>query len=183
MIYVFLAPGFEETEAITPIDLLRRCELDVQIVGVGSAIIKGSHNIPVFADIEENEIVLDENLQMIVLPGGMPGTLNLEASKKVQEAVEFCINNSIPIGAICAAPTILGHKGYLNGKNAVCYQGFESQLLGSNVLFDSICEDGNIITARGAGVSVQFGLKLVEKLISKERSEILGASLLCEKNK
>ena len=74
MIYVFLAPGFEETEAIAPIDLLRRCELEVQTVGVGSAIIKGSHNIPVFADIEENEIVLDENLQIIVLPGGMPGT-------------------------------------------------------------------------------------------------------------
>ena len=181
MIYVFLANGFEEVEAITPIDLLRRCELDVTTVGVGGAIIKGSHGIPVFADIEENELKDFSDVDMIVLPGGMPGTLNLEASAKVQEVIDYCVKNNIKIAAICAAPSILGHKGLLNGKNAVCAEGFEEQLVGANVWQDGVCLDGNFITARGAGVSIEFGLKLVEILISKERSSILGASIRCSK--
>ncbi len=180
MIYVFLAEGFEEVEAITPIDILRRCELDVTVVGVGENIITGSHGISVIADITDSELVLDDKLDMIVLPGGMPGTLNLEKSSKVNSAIEFCVENNKKIAAICAAPSILGHLGLLNGHKAVCFEGFENQLLGAEVLNIPICVSGNYITARGAGVALDFALKLVEVLISKERSEILASSLQCK---
>ncbi len=180
MIYAFLANGFEETEAIVPIDLLRRCEKNVVTVGIGGQIIKGSHGIPVFTDIEDREAVFDDNLEMIILPGGMPGTINLEKSDIVQKAIDYCAENNIPIAAICAAPSILGHKGLLDGRKACCYTGYDTQL--GNAIFDAdakVCIDGNYITARGAGVAVEFGLCLVEKLISKERSETLKAALLC----
>ena len=180
MIYVFLASGFEEIEALTPVDLLRRCELDVKTVGINSQCITGSNGISVLCDIDDNEIVLDENIDMIILPGGMPGTLNLEKSNNVIKAIDFCIENNIYIGAICAAPSILGHKNLLNGKNAVCYPGFETQLINANIIEEDVCVDGNIITAKGAGVSIEFSLKLVELLISKDRAEKLKGSLQCK---
>lgn len=180
MIYTFLANGFEEVEALTPVDLLRRCECQVITVGVGSEVIRGAHGIPVLTDIEENSLIITDAVEMIILPGGMPGTLNLEKSQKVQEAITFCMKHHKKIAAICAAPSILGHRNLLNGKNAVCYEGFESQLTGANILTDSVCVDGDIITARSAGVALPFSLKLVEILISKERSDLLAASLMCE---
>ena len=180
MIYVFLAQGFEEVEALVPIDLLRRCGKEVITVGVNDNIIVGSHNIPIVTDTITQEIKLDDTLEMIVLPGGMPGTINLENNPAVQEAIDFCVKNDKFIGAICAAPSILGHKGILKNKKAVCFEGFENQLEGADVSKDSVMADGNIITARGAGVAVQFGLKLVEVLISKERSDTLKAAILCE---
>ncbi len=180
MIYVFLAQGFEEVEALAPIDLLRRCGKEVITVGVNDNIIVGSHNIPIVTDTITQEIKLDDTLEMIILPGGMPGTINLENDPAVQEAIDFCVKNDKFIGAICAAPSILGHKGILKNKKAVCFEGFENQLEGADVSKDSVMADGNIITARGAGVAVQFGLKLVEVLISKERSDTLKAAILCE---
>lgn len=179
MIYVFLAEGFEETEAIAPIDLLRRCGKEVYTVGVGDNIIKSSHNIPVFTDTEDLLIEFNSDLEMIVLPGGMPGTVNLEKSKVVQAAIDYCAKNNVLIGAICAAPSILGHKGLLKGKKAVCYTGYEKELEGAEVLDVPAVIDGNIITARGAGAAVDFGLKLVEALISKERSDKLKEAILC----
>lgn len=178
MIYVFLADGFEETEAIAPIDILRRCGKEVVTVGVGNKIIKGSHGISVVTDTEDKLIELNEKLEMIILPGGMPGTLNLEASEAVQKAIDYCTANNLYIGAICAAPSILGHKGLLNGKKAVCYTGFEKELVGAEVLDEPAVIDGKIITARGAGAAVDFGLKLVEALISEERSKTMGEALL-----
>lgn len=180
MIYVFFAQGFEEVEALAPIDLLRRCGKEVITVGVNDNIIVGSHNIPIVTDTITQEIKLDDTLEMIVLPGGMPGTINLENNPAVQEAIDFCVKNDKFIGAICAAPSILGHKGILKNKKAVCFEGFENQLEGADVSKDSVMADGNIITARGAGVAIQFGLKLVEVLISKERSDTLKAAILCE---
>ena len=180
MIYVFLAQGFEEVEALAPIDLLRRCGKEVITVGVNDNIIVGSHNIPIVTVTITQEIKLDDTLEMIILPGGMPGTINLENDPAVQEAIDFCVKNDKFIGAICAAPSILGHKGILKNKKAVCFEGFENQLEGADVSKDSVMADGNIITARGAGVAVQFGLKLVEVLISKERSDTLKAAILCE---
>lgn len=180
MIYVFLAQGFEEVEALAPIDLLRRCGKEVITVGVNDNIIVGSHNIPIVTDTITQEIKLDDTLEMIILPGGMPGTINLENNPAVQEAIDFCVKNDKFIGAICAAPSILGHKGILKNKKAVCFEGFENQLEGADVSKDSVMADGNIITARGAGVAIQFGLKLVEVLISKERSNTLKAAILCE---
>lgn len=180
MIYVFLADGFEEVEALTPVDLLRRSELEVKTVGIKSQIVRGSHGIPVICDIEENEIILDDKLQMIVLPGGMPGTLNLEKSQKVQEAIDFCVNNNIYIGAICAAPSILGHKGLLKDKEAICFPGFEPQLTGAKISTEFVYRDDKIITAKGAGVAIEFSLNLVETLISKERADLLKGSLQCK---
>ena len=180
MIYVFLAQGYEEVEALAPIDLLRRCGKEVITVGVNDNIIVGSHSIPIVTDTITQEIKLDDTLEMIILPGGMPGTINLENNPAVQETIDFCVKNDKFIGAICAAPSILGHKGILKNKKAVCFEGFENQLEGADVSNDSVMADGNIITARGAGVAVQFGLKLVEVLISKERSDTLKAAILCE---
>ncbi len=179
MIYVYLAEGFEETEAVAPIDMLRRSGKEVITVGVGDSIIKSSHGVPVVADIIAQEAVLSNETEMIVLPGGMPGTLNLEKSEYVQAAIDHCVSNNIPIGAICAAPSILGHKGLLRGRNAVCYEGFEAQLEGANVLDIPVAEDGIFITARGAGVAVEFGLKLVERAVSKAESDRLRAAIMC----
>lgn len=181
MIYVFLAQGFEETEAIAPIDILRRCGKEVITVGIGDNIIKGSHGIAVVTDTEDKLIELNSDLEMIVLPGGMPGTLNLEKSETVQKAIDYCTANNLYIGAICAAPSILGHKGLLKGKKATCYTGFEDQLAGAEVTDEPAVIDGKIITARGAGVAVDFGLKLVEALVSKEKSEKMGEALLWTK--
>ena len=181
MIYVFLAQGFEETEAIAPIDILRRCGKEVITVGIGDNIIKGSHGIAVVTDTEDKLVELNSDLEMIVLPGGMPGTINLEASETVQRAIDYCTANDLYIGAICAAPSILGHKGLLKGKKATCYTGFEQELTGAEVSDEPAVIDGKIITARGAGVAVDFGLKLVEALVSKEKSEKMGEALLWTK--
>lgn len=181
MIYVFLAQGFEETEAITPIDILRRCGKEVVTVGIGDNIIKGSHGIAVVTDTEDRLIELNDELEMIVLPGGMPGTLNLEKSEIVQKAIDYCAANGKYIGAICAAPSILGHKGLLKGKRATCYTGFEDQLTGAEAVDEPAVIDGKIITARGAGAAVEFGLALAEVLTSKERSEKMGEALLWRK--
>lgn len=178
MIYVFLADGFEETEAVAPIDLLRRAKKDVVTVGVGKNIVTSSHKVPVTADITADKITLDENLEMIILPGGMPGTLNLEADPTVQKAIDFCVENDKFIGAICAAPSILGHKGLLNGKNAVCYTGFEKELLGALIADSPAVADGKIVTARGAGAAVDFGLKLIEVLDSKQKSDEIKSAIL-----
>ncbi|MDE6519014.1 MAG: DJ-1/PfpI family protein [Ruminococcus sp.] len=180
MIYIYLADGFEETEAITPIDMLRRAEKKVVTVGVGDNIVMSSHGIPVVTDTIVQEAPLTDELEMIVLPGGMPGTLNLEKSEYVQKAIDFCMEKNIPIGAICAAPSILGHKGLLKGKKAVCYQGFESQLEGAEVCTSAVETDGNIITARGAGVAMHFALALVEKAVSKAESERQFKAVMCE---
>lgn len=179
MIYVYLAEGFEEIEALSPVDLLRRSGKNVITVGVGGKVIKGSHGIPVTADITESEALLSDELEMIVLPGGMPGTLNLEKSDYVQSAIDYCVCNDIFIGAICAAPSILGHKGILNRKTAVCYPGFESQLEGAEIGNESVVADGKIITARGAGVAVDFALKLIEVLISEDESRKQYNNIIC----
>ena len=180
MIYVFLAEGFEEIEALTPVDLLRRAGKKVITVGVGDSVIMCSHGIPVVPDTIAQEAPLTDELDMIILPGGMPGTLNLEKSPYVQAAIDFCMKKNITIGAICAAPSILGHKGLLNGKTAVCYEGFEAQLEGAEIGTGSVAIDGNIVTARGAGVAVQFALSLVEKAVSKAESDRQFRAILCE---
>ncbi len=164
MIYVFLAEGFEEVEALTPVDCLRRAGQTVQTVGVGSPVIQGAHGIPVRADITADEIRLDDALEMIVLPGGMPGTINLGESADVQKAVAFCAEHDRWLTAICAAPTILGKNGLLRGKSATCYPGMEDQLLGCNALQQPVVQDGKIITGRGPGAAMDFALKLVSVL-------------------
>ncbi len=178
MIYVMLANGFEEIEAITVIDILRRAELDVKTVGISDNFIMGAHNIPVIADEVDVALGLPSDLEMIVLPGGMPGTLNLEKSKYVNALIEYALENDKYIGAICAAPSILGHKNLLTGKKACCYEGFEQELFGACISKENVCVDGKIITSRAAGTAIEFALKLVEVMTSVAEKNSIGASLL-----
>lgn len=178
MIYVMLADGFEITEALTTVDVLRRANLEVLTVGVNSEFVTASCNITVKSDISADEVELDK-ADAVILPGGMPGTLNLEASNFVQNAVDFCVENDRFICAICAAPSILGHKGLLDGKNATCYPGFEINADKVNYTGEGAVADGKIITGKGAGCTIQFGLLIAEKLASKEVAESVKGSMQC----
>lgn len=180
MVYVFLANGFEEMEALAPVDLLRRAGVEVFTVGVGSDMIVSSHNIPVKTDTTVDKIVLNDELEMIVLPGGMPGTLNLEANGVVQSSIDYCVENKKYICAICAAPSILGHKGLLKGRNAICFPGFEEDLCGAIISEKYVVSDGNFITARGAGVAVDFGLEIVKALGGSELSNKIRETIQCQ---
>lgn len=177
MIYVFLAPGFEEIEALAVVDVLRRAELDVLTVGVGEDFVIGSHQIPVACDIPEKNLILDDKIEAIVLPGGMPGTLNLEKSPIVQKAIDWALENDKLICAICAAPSILGHKGLLEGKKATCFPGFEEELFGAEVSKDFVVKDGNFITAKGMGSAIEFGLQIAETLTNPLEVKKIRASL------
>jgi len=178
MIYLFLAQGFEEAEAITPLDLLRRAGAEIQTVGVGGKRIVGSHGVEVTADLEEAQLNL-RDMEMVILPGGMPGTRNLEDSPMVRASISYCAQNGKKIAAICAAPSILGHMDLLSGHRAVCYPGYEKDLNGAEVMMDPVCVSGNYITARGAGVAVLFGLKLVEVLFGKQKSDEIKEKVQC----
>lgn len=171
MIYLFLAEGFEECEALSPLDILRRANIEIKTVGIGGKIITGSHGIKISADLDEKEILLNDELKGIILPGGMPGTLNLEKSETVQKAVDFCYKNNLLLSAICAAPLILGHKNILNGKKATCFTGFEKDLYGANIQNLPVALDENIITAYGAGAAFEFGFELLKYLTTEEISE------------
>lgn len=178
MVYMFLADGFEEVEALCPLDLLRRAGAEVKTVGITGKIVTGSHNISVTADIAAEDVVLDRNLEMIILPGGMPGTTNLDASGTVHEAIRYAAERGITIGAICAAPMILGKLGYLSGRSAICYPSFEKYLVGANISAKSVVTDENFITAKGMGVALPFGLTLVSSLFGEETAEELRRSVM-----
>lgn len=179
MIYCFLANGFEEVEALSPVDMLIRAEKEVKLVGVGSQYITGSHNITVKADITDDEITLDGSLEAVILPGGMPGTLNLENSANVQKAIDYCAENGIYLCAICAAPSILGHKELLKNRQAIAFPGFEKDLYGANISDKHVVTDGKFITAKGAGVAIEFGLEIVKNVVSPEVSDKVRKSIQC----
>ncbi len=170
MVYCFLADGFEELEAVAPIDMLKRAGVDVKLVGVTGKNITGSHGIAFSTDMSVDEITLDDSLEAVFLPGGMPGTINLEKCERVQQAIDFAADNGKFICAICAAPSILGHKGLLNGKQAIAFPGFEKELEGAVISTEPVVKDGNIITAKGAGVALEFGLEIVAALKGEEKS-------------
>ncbi len=179
MIYMFIAEGFEEIEALCPLDLMRRAGLEVKTVGVGGASVTGAHGITVNTDLTDSA-ALDENAQMIFLPGGMPGTLNLAASDAVRTAILNAHKNGSYIAAICAAPSILGDMGLLKGKNAVCYPGFEERLTGANVCYDKVVLDGRLLTARGMGAALDMGLKIVEIFCGKTVADDLRHAVIAD---
>lgn len=181
MIYAFLADGFEEMEAVCPIDILRRSGAEVLTVGIGDQCVTGAHGLDFMADMSDMNVELSDSLEMIILPGGMPGTLNLEKNPVVQQAIDYCAKNGKYIAAICAAPSILGRKNLLNGKKAICFPGYEELLTGAELSEEYVVVDGKTITAKGAGVAMEFGLKLVEILKGKERAKKLSDSLQCRK--
>lgn len=179
MVYCFLADGFEELEAIAPVDILRRADVDVITVGVTGDVVDGRHGIKIIADCSIDDIELSDKLEGVILPGGLPGATNLEESAKVQQAIDFAADNNKLVCAICAAPQILGHKGLLKGKEAIAYPGFESELDGAKISSDFIAVDGNFITAKGAGVATDFGFAITAAIKGQEVSDKIKASIQC----
>lgn len=177
-IAVHLAEGFEEIEAITIIDVLRRAGLDVVMVSVtGQLAVNGAHNIPVVADLLFEGVDYSE-IEMIILPGGMPGSKNLDAHEGLKAQIKMFAEHEKTLGAICAAPLVLGNLGLLNGKKATCYPGFEEYLKGAIMKNQLVVADENIVTGKGVGAALQFALKIVEKLVSKEKADQLGEAML-----
>lgn len=180
MIYAFFADGFEEIEALCPVDIMRRAGLSVTTVGIGKRDIVGSHGICVSADIADYDLQLD-NIELIFLPGGMPGTKNLDASVTVHKAIDLAVEQNAYIAAICAAPMILGKRGMLQGKNAVCYPSFEEYLKGANIPdAKKLVVDDKIITAKGMGVSCDLGLEIVKLLCGEEKSKALRKAIIAD---
>jgi 4-methyl-5(b-hydroxyethyl)-thiazole monophosphate biosynthesis len=179
MIYMFLADGMEEIEALCPLDIMRRAGLDVTTVGIGSREITGAHGITVKADITDTEYA-DNSPELIFLPGGMPGTLNLAASKTVISAIETAVKKDAYIAAICAAPSILGDMRILHGKEAICYPGFEDRLAGAKISDKRVVLDGKILTAAGPGVALDMGLKIVEIFCGKDCAKDLRRSVIAD---
>ncbi|MCR5419476.1 MAG: DJ-1/PfpI family protein [Lachnospiraceae bacterium] len=159
--YVFLAEGFEEIEALTVVDILRRDNIVVQTVSITEdKVVEGAHRIRIIADKILKDIKLSD-AALLVLPGGMPGTLNLKECEPLMAMVREFADTNRRIAAICAAPTLLGDMGILEGKTACCYPGMENQLKGANVSMEEVVTDGNITTSRGMGTAIPFSLELV----------------------
>lgn len=177
-IAVHLADGFEEIEAISIIDVLRRADLTVLVISVtGKLEVTGAHQLKVVADKLFEEVNYEE-VSVIVLPGGMPGAANLDAHKGLKAQITKFNNENKPLAAICAAPLVYGNLGILNGKQAVCYPGFEKYLKGAEILNNPVAESGNVITGRGPGAAMEFALKLVEKHVSAEKAKTLASQML-----
>ena len=175
MIYVFLAEGFEESEAIIPVDILRRAGFDVKTVGVTGKTVVSSHKVPVTADITIDEA--DGIPEAVVLPGGMPGTLNLEKNERLQALISDTAAAGGVVAAICAAPSILGHKNLLKGRRAVCFPGFEEELYGAVLTDEKAVTDGNFITAKGAGAAFEFGAAIITALKGAEAAAKILAQI------
>ncbi len=177
MVYFFLADGFEEIEALCPLDLCRRAGIGAKTVSIyEKKEVTGSHGITVKTDLSSEETLRD--IDMIVLPGGMPGTTNLDGSKLVEGCINYALKNDKYIAAICAAPMILGKRGLLRGKEAICFPGFEETLEGAKISDKRVVLDGKILTGAGMGVSHDFGLKIVEIFCGKEAADKLCSSVL-----
>ncbi|MBQ8909749.1 MAG: DJ-1/PfpI family protein [Oscillospiraceae bacterium] len=168
MVYVLLGTGFEEMEAIAPIDLMRRADIPVLTVGVNGKIVYGSHKIGIEADITLEEMDLTE-LEMIVLPGGLGGVASVSASEKAMAALRFAYDNDKYVAAICAGPTVLAKQGFTDGKCATCYPGFEDQMGSANMLpGKAAVRDGKLITGTSAGCATAFALELIAALKGKD---------------
>lgn len=170
MVYLFLADGFEEVEAIAPLDILRRAGVEVTTIGVTGELVTGAHGITVKADCGLDAVAL-ENAEAVILPGGLGGTNNLDASDAVKKAVQYAYDNKKLVCAICAAPSILGKMGILRGKKATCYPGFEEYFDGGNYTGDSVTKCDNIITADGMGSAYKFGFAITTELCGEEKAE------------
>lgn len=179
MLYMFFADGFEEVEAVATLDVIRRAGIEIESVGIGSDKITGAHNITVVCDKTESEISINADLSGIILPGGMPGTTNLMENETVYKFIDYCSKTGLLICAICAAPMILGRRGLLNGLEAICFPGFEDELIGAKISEKFVCRDKNIITSKGMGSAINFGLEIVSALNGGDAADKLKATLQC----
>lgn len=176
-VYVFFADGFEEIEAFTSVDVMRRAGLNVEMVTVTpDEIVTGAHDVPVLCDRNiENCDFFDADL--ILLPGGMPGAATLEKSEDLRRLITRFAEQNKPIAAICAAPMILGKMGLLKGKKATCYPAFEQYLEGAQFTGAQVEKDGNIITGIGPGSAMEFALAIVELLLGKDKVQELKEAM------
>ncbi len=175
---IFLADGFEEIEALTVVDLLRRAEIGIDMVSImeGRTVI-GSHGIPVEADKLLSDIDFDA-VDMIILPGGMPGTSNLDACEPLKDRIKEFADKGRKLAAICAAPTVYGKMGLLEGKRACCYPGREPDLLGADVQTTEVTRDGNFITSRGMGTAIPFGLAIIEEYLGADAAKEMAEKIV-----
>ena len=180
MVYVFLADGFEEMEAVAPIDILRRLNIPVTTVGVTGKGVMGSHTIVITADIEIDESDFSD-ITAIVLPGGMPGTVNLKNSERLTGIIKQCAKDKNIISALCAAPSVLGELGLLKGREYTCYPGFEESIDGIYKNIPLVIDEGEntIITAWGPGAAYRFGFALAEKILGKSVDELKASMMMC----
>lgn len=175
---IFFAPGYEEIEALTVVDLLRRAGIEaVCVAAQNTATVEGSHQIIVSMDAKIDEIDFD-SFDILVCPGGMPGTKRLEACQKLTEQIQQFYDRNKLIAAICAAPSIFGHMGLLKGKKACIYPGMEAELQGAEVVYDPVVKADNVITSRGMGTAIAFGLEIVAALLDRETANQLGKTVV-----
>lgn len=178
MVYMLLGTGFEETEAIAPLDMMRRAGIEVKTVGLNGKIIYGGHSIGVEADIAVDETDFAD-AEMIVLPGGLGGVASIRACKKAMGAVRLAWDNGKFVAAICAGPTVLADLGITAGKNATCYPGCESGMGGAVIAANAPCvRDGQLITGTSAGCAIPFGLMLIEALTDKQTADRIAKQIV-----
>jgi len=174
---VILADGFEEVEAIAIVDVLRRAEIETVIAGLHSGPITSAHKVKLIPDAMIDTVKADA-FDMIVLPGGQPGADNLNADPRVKELIKSFASKGKLTGAICAAPIVLASAGVLAGKRATSYPSYKDKLGGARYEEKSVVVDGNVLTSRGAGTALTFGLAIVERLVSKEKAMKIKAAML-----
>ncbi len=180
-IAVFFGDGYEEIEALTVVDLCRRAKIETQMVSItGERCVTGSHGIKVEMDARYEDVDFD-SLDMIVLPGGMPGTKNLEAHEGLMARVDAFNEAGRFLAAICAAPSIFGHRGILKGKKACCYPGFEKDLTDALVVYDSVAVAGHVITSRGMGCAIDFSLEIIKALCGEQVAQALSDAVIYSK--
>ena len=178
---VFFGEGYEEIEALTVVDILRRASIPVKMVSItGGREATGSHQITVKMDCLLSEVDFDK-VEMIVLPGGMPGTKNLEACKDLMKQVDAFVKEGRPVSAICAAPSILGHRGHLRDRQACCFPGMEDQLEGAEVMYDPSVVSGNITTGRGLGAAIPFALSILERYEGREAAQAMAEKIVYQR--
>lgn len=178
MVYMLLGTGFEETEAIAPLDLLRRAGIEVMTVGLNGKTVYGSHGIGIEADITPGQIDLTA-LEMVILPGGLAGVASIRASSEAIDVIRFAYENGKFTAAICAAPTVLADLGIADGRNATCYPGCESDM-GKAVMQQNAAavRDGRLITGTSAGCAIPFGLELIRALKGSEEAERIAKQIV-----
>ena len=180
MIYVFFATGFEDIEALAPVDIMRRAGLEVQTVSItGEQIVTSAHGVGIVADMLLSDVDFPK-AEMLVLPGGLPGSTNLDACKPLTQAIVRHFEAGGAIAAICAAPLVFGHLGLLQGRRATCYPGVESELKGATYTSAIVEQDGNIITGKGPGAAFEFGYTIVEYFRGQSVSQILREGMIYE---
>ena len=183
MVVLLLADGFEEIEALTPLDMLRRAGVNVASVSISDELaVTGAHGITVIADVTKDSLELS-CIELAIFPGGMPGAKNLDESEFTSRLIKAVLANGGRLAAICAAPMILGKRGLLKGKRACCYPGFENELLGAEISYEPCVTDGNITTARGMGAALDFAEELISLIKDKETCRKISSSIIREVKK